>query len=288
MTKSAANTSAGPIFTVAIEQTFPVNQRIVDDELAYRIMPFSIRIWAFLMKITFIRNWITGYYEKSNPGVWGGLLSRKRYINDKLDQNTGQMDGVVNLGAGFDTRVYTLGSLRNLPVWELDQTEIINTKKKRLKKILGNIPENIELVGIDFDHDDVSETLGKHGYTNDKQIFFIWEGVTQYLEENSINEMFDFLSHANSGSKICFSYVIKDFIEGKERHGLNYLYKNYVEKKIWIFGREPEAWPKFLEKYGWRIVEEIGAAEASERYVKPTGRVFKSTPIERIIFAEKL
>ena len=111
--------------------------------------------------------------------------------------------------------------------------------------------------------------------------------MTQYLEEESITKMFDFLSHAHSGSKIAFNYVLKDFIEGKKMYDLEDLYKRYVVTKTWIFGFDPKAWPQFLERYGWKIIEDIGAEDLAEKYVKSTGRKFISTPIERGIFAEK-
>lgn len=288
MTEAAAKTGPGTIFLVAVEQTFPEDQRIVDDELAYQIMPLLYRVFVWIMRIGFIRNWMVNYSEKNDPGLWAGLLVRKRYINDKLNQTSGQIDGVVNLGAGFDSRVYSLKSISKLPIWELDQMKVIDSKKKRLTKIFGSIPENVQLVGIDFDHEDVGEVLKKHGYKEDRRIFFIWEGVTQYLEEESVKEMFDFLSHAESGSKICFTYVLKEYIEGKNMYGLEEIYKGMVKTGTWIFGMEPQEWPQFLESYGWRIIEEVGAEEASEMYVKPTGRVFTTTPIERFIYAEKV
>ena len=43
MTKAAAKTSADPISIVAIEQSFPKDQRIVVDDLALQILPLSVR-----------------------------------------------------------------------------------------------------------------------------------------------------------------------------------------------------------------------------------------------------
>ena len=40
--------------------------------------------------------------------------------------------------------------------------------------------------------------------------------------------------------------------------------------------------------YGWHVVEHLGYEELAERYVKPTGRELASTPIERMVYAEKL
>ena len=44
----------------------------------------------------------------------------------------------------------------------------------------------------------------------------------------------------------------------------------------------------FLKEYGWKIIEDVGAEDLVDKYVKPTGRIFASTAIERIISAEKI
>jgi|NGEPerStandDraft_6_1074524.scaffolds.fasta_scaffold386565_2 hypothetical protein len=41
MTKAAAKTGADPIFIVAVEQFFPKNQRIIEDDLSPKILPLS-------------------------------------------------------------------------------------------------------------------------------------------------------------------------------------------------------------------------------------------------------
>jgi len=240
------------------------------------------------MGIGFIRDWLINYTEKITPGIWGGILCRKRYINDKLNDMSDQIDGVVNLGAGLDTRVYKINLISKLPIWELDQDVIINSKQTRLTKIFGSFPENVHTIGIDFDHEDVGKVLEKDGYSIDKKIFFIWEAVTQYLEEKSVRIIFDFLSHANNSSKIVFTYIRKDFLDGNNMYGMEEIYKRFVETGTWKFGMDPESWPQFLEEYGWRIVEDVGGEDLEERYVKPTGRIFVSTAIERLIFAEKI
>ncbi|MDR3583737.1 MAG: hypothetical protein P4L59_00220 [Desulfosporosinus sp.] len=91
-----------------------------------------------------------------------------------------------------------------------------------------------------------------------------------------------------SGSRIAFTYVHKDFLDGRAMNGWGKGYKDFVTNKIWIFGMEPEAWPNFLKEYGWKVIEDLGYDELAEKYVKPTGRILASTPIERMIYAEKL
>ncbi|ATW24758.1 SAM-dependent methyltransferase [Candidatus Formimonas warabiya] len=287
MAKEAAKTGAGPTALIAIEQYFPKKERIVEDDLAYQILP-SGRAFVRLMQPNLLRSWMVRATEKDLPGIWGGMMCRKRYIDEKLIESLDQMDAVVNLGAGFDTRAYRFPALSNIPVWELDQPENIKPKQARILKMFGTIPSHVRLVAIDFDREDLGAVLKSHGYSTDKRTFFIWEAVTQYLTEKGIRTTFDFLAKAAPGSRLAFTYVLKDFLDGRAMYGWEKGYKRWVANKIWIFGMEPEAWPDFLKEYGWQVIEDVGYAEMAEKYVKPTGRVLASTPIERMVFAEKV
>ncbi|KKG32598.1 MAG: SAM-dependent methyltransferase [Methanosarcina mazei] len=288
MTKAAARTGASPTAMVALEQYFPEKQCIIEDDLAYRILPFSMRAFVWLVKSDLGRVWMVRATEKDAPGLWGGMLCRKRYIDEKLTDSVNRINAVVNLGAGFDTRAYSLPVLSYMPVWEADQPENIQAKKVRLCKLFGTVPSHVRLVPIDFDREDLGSVLASHGYSADKRTFFIWEAVTQYLTETGIRATFNFLSKAESGSRLAFTYIRKDFLDGRVMYGWENIYNKYVKNKIWLFGMEPEEWPGFLEGYGWKIIEHIGYEELAERYVRPTGRELASTPVERIIYAEKV
>ena len=288
MAKAAAKTGIGPTALIAIEQLFPKKERIIEDDLAYRILPLGARAFLWLMHSDAIRNWMIRTTEKGAPGIWSCMMCRKRYIDEKILDSIKQIDEVVNLGAGFDTRAYRLPALSSVNIWELDQPVNIEEKKTRLHNVFGTIPSNVKLVAIDFDHQDLSTVLESHGYSTDKRIFFIWEGVTQYLTEKGLRTTFEFLAKAASGSRLVFTYVIKDFLDGRAMYGWEKGYKDWVTNKIWIFGMEPEAWPDFLKDYGWRVIEDIGYEEMAEKYVKSTGRKLASTPIERMVYTEKV
>ncbi len=46
MATEAGKTASGPTALVAIEQYYPKEQRVVDDDLAYRVLPFSLRAFV--------------------------------------------------------------------------------------------------------------------------------------------------------------------------------------------------------------------------------------------------
>ena len=292
MSKKAAKTGVGPTVTVAIEQFFPEAQRILHDDLAYQILPFSMRTFVQLMHSDVTRDWMVRTTEKSAPGIWSSLMCRKRYIDEKLLESVGQVAAVVNLGAGYDTRVYRFPALANTPIWEVDQPVNITSKQARLQEIFGTIPDHIKLVPIDFDQESLETVLSKQGYSLEKPTFFIWEAVTQYLTKTGIEATFAFLSKAAPDSRLTFTYIIKEFFNGqamsKRYHMYEQLYRQYVLKNIWLFGLAPDDVPPFLSKYGWRVIEELGYDDLAERYVNPVGRDLPSMPIERMVYAEKM
>lgn len=289
MTKKAAKTSFGPTVTIAIEQFFPENQRIIEDELAFKILPLGIRVFIKCMKVKPLRNRMIHTTEKNYPGIWGAMICRKKYIEEKLGENLNQIRAIVNIGAGFDTVIYRLPSLPDCQSWEIDQIENIKLKQIRLKKVLGEIPSNIKLVILDFDHDDISKVLVSNGYAPDKKTFFIMEGVSQYLTGFGIKSTFNFLANAPIKSRLVFTYILKDFLEGQKMYGCEKLYNKYVIKdKSWIFGLNPDKWPELLSQYGWRVVEDIDYERLNCKYIIPSGRTLISSPVERVIYAEKL
>jgi len=290
MARKAAKTGSGPMVMVALEQKVPDRVRIINDELALRILPFGVRaiIWLKLrlMSVEDMVKWT----EKRMPGMWSGFMCRKRYIDDKLSEAAGiSTAAAVNLGAGFDTRAYRLPALSNIPVWEIDQPKNIDAKRIMLKKVFKSLPEHVTLVPIDLDHELLGDVLPSYGYLGDMKTFFIWEAVTQYLPGDSVRKTFDYLAQARPGSRLVFTYVRRDFIERKTSYGHKYIYENMIIKdKSWLFGLDPDEVGDFLSAYGWRVQEHLGYDELAEIYVKPTGRKLLSTPLERIVFAQKI
>ncbi len=289
-TKPAAQTGNGPTFVVAIEQSFPSEQRIIDDDLALKIMPSFYKWLIKLFQIPTLRTWFINLSEKQITGIWSAVMCRKRYIDDKVVAavSDGAVASIVNLGAGFDTRLYRLPALNTVPAWELDQPANIRAKEKGVQKALGVIPSHVTLVPINFMEQELDDVLKAHGYTGNNKTFFIWEAVSQYLTEDSVRRTFEFLSQAPAGSQLAFTYVRKDFIEGTNLCGSKKLYnQNIVRNNLWLFGFDPEEVGIFLSEYGWQLVEHLGYDQLAERYMRPTGRELPSMMIERMIYAAK-
>lgn len=289
MTNPASQTAVGPMTIVAVEQYSNQEQRLIHDDLAYWFLPTGVKLIVRLARWRPARNLLFNLTEKTARGIWGSMLCRKRYIDDKIHEAIGTIDAVVILGSGLDTRAYRISELVSLPVIEVDLPENVTYKRTRLQQIRKQLPANVQLVPVDFEHQDLATVLTGQGYQAEQRTFFVWEAVTQYLTENAVCKTFDFLAKSASGSRLVFTYIRQDFMDGVNLYGADITYQRFrAKQQLWHFGMDPEQVDVVLEKYGWRKIEQVGSQEFIERYIRPNERDIPISEIERCVYTEKI
>ena len=273
----------------AIEHHEPPDRRLVDDDLAASFLPKPLRTLVRATRFGPVRRVVIAASERSGPGLWANMSCRKSYIDDNLAESLPSVDAVVILGAGLDTRAYRLARLGDVPVFEVDLPVNIARKRAVVSRVFGAVPPSVRLVSVDFERDDLMATLASYGYRADSPTFFVWEGVTQYLTADAVRATFDQLAHAASGSRLDFTYVRRDFIDGVNLYGAPVLYRKFRQRsQVWKFGLLPEDIDGFLADYGWRLIEQAGPDELMDRYVRPAGRNLTASQIEWSVYAEKI
>lgn len=272
----------------AVEQHEPVGQRLVDDDLAKLFLPLRLRLFAGATRPPALRRLLISASEWSSPGLWANLTCRKRFVGDKLDEALGDIDAVVVLGAGLDTLAYRLARHTQIPIFEVDLPANVARKAAAVRRVLGQLPRSVRLVSVDFEHDDLLTALGEHGYHTGYRVFFVWEGVTQYLTVGAARATLEGLRAVAPGSRLVFTYVRRDFIDGTQRYGARTLYRSVRGRRpLWHFGLQPEEVAEFLAGYGWQLREQAGPEQLLQRYVEPTGRQLTASQIEWSAYAEK-
>lgn len=285
----AAQTAFGPMLLAAVEHNEPPGRRLVDDDLAELFLPRPLRWLVAATRWAPARRLLVRGSEYTGPGLWANLACRKRFIADKLEAALPDVEAVVILGAGFDTRPYLLTRRVRLPVFEVDLPVNIARKARTVRRVLGGLPMSVRLVPLDFERDDLLTSLAEHGYRTDYRAFFICEGVTQYLTEDGVRRTLEGLRAAAPGSRLVFTYVRRDFIDGTNLYGTRTLYRNVRQRhQLWHFGLQPDEVAEFIAEYGWRLVEQAGPDELVQRYVAPTGRKLAASQLEWSAYAEKV
>jgi methyltransferase (TIGR00027 family) len=284
----AAQTAFGPMVLAAVEQNEPPDRRLVDDDLAELFLPRPMRWLVAATRWKPLRRLMIRGSEFTGPGLWVNMACRKRFIDDKLTEARENIDAVVILGAGLDTRGYRLTRQVRMPVFEVDLPVNIARKAKTVRRVLGEPPLSVRLVALDFERDDLLTSLAEHGYRTDYRAFFVCEGLTQYLTEEGVRRTLEGLRATAPGSRLVFTYVRRDFIDGRNRYGTRTLYRTTRQRQqLWQFGLEPDEVAEFIAEYGWRLVEQDGPDDFLRRYVEPTGRKLPASQLEWSAYAEK-
>lgn len=275
----AADTGREPVTLSAMEQFVDDEMRIYQDPYASSMLTSSMRFFIGFCRFSWFRNWIISTSEKTMPGAYAETLCRKLFIDQKLQKSMEEVGVAVEIGAGYDSR-----SLRfSLPFIELDFPQTMKDKGKMVEKIDPAFLNRIKMIGIDFDNENIPQDILSG---TDKPPFIIMEGVTPYLSDKGVASVFSSLSKAPKGSYLAFTYIQKDFLDGKDLMKWDAVYKKYVKHGVWKFGLAQESVPDFLNQYGWQLLEDVATDDVVSKELLDK-RGLKSTNVERFVFARK-
>jgi methyltransferase (TIGR00027 family) len=221
-----------------------------------------------------IRAWVMK--NKIAPGAYEFMIARTaffdRIVEQALKENREQ---VVLLGAGYDSRPYRFGEFnQDTKIFELDAKPTQQRKKECLQQAGISISQQISFVPINFETDNLRDTLMEAGFGLEKKTLFIWEGVTYYLSAEVVDNMLAFVrSNSPSGSSISFDYAsVSD--EALNEDGAKELRKHMQSQhsneptKFGIRAGKIEA---FLAERGFEVIEHLTAAEMNEKYLSMGG-----------------
>jgi methyltransferase (TIGR00027 family) len=241
------------------------------DYLAEYFLPSHFR---FFIKFKKIRAKVKNKGNKLTPGVYEYMLARTAFFDDVfIDALNENMPQIVLLGAGYDTRAYRFAELNNTTrIIELDIATTQNRKKKCLKKAQIDFPRYATLVPVDFNRESLRNVLEKTGYENNEKTLFMWEGVSYYLEPDSVDATLEFVKNfSHNESIIAFDYAIST----SEKHISNYYgVKEFVQ--TWRKHRSNEPFKfavdegkigSFLEQRGLKIVNHLDNKEIEKTFL---------------------
>jgi methyltransferase (TIGR00027 family) len=202
-------------------------------------------------------------------------------VKDAFSQGIRQL---MVLGAGYDTRPYRLPEIAKAKVFEIDLPEVQNMKESRLQKSLGRLPEIVKYIPIDFATQTLDSVMGKTAFDVFEPAVIIWEGVTQYLPQDSIRQTLTWVGNCAAGTVLAFTYVLKSIIEKRSdipgaAEMLDWVAKNNAP---WRFGVDPSSLQVFLQAFHLKMVADVGNAYYQQKFIEPIHRKMIVTEGEKI------
>jgi methyltransferase (TIGR00027 family) len=247
------------------------SSKLGPDYLAERFLPAHFR---FFLKFKRIRANTKDRLDSFLPGLSEYVIARTAYFDDlfegALRDATPQ---IVLLGAGYDSRAYRFARVnRGTRVFELDIAPTQERKKKCLERARVRIPQEVTFVSIDLSEGSLRDVLEESGYESGEKTLFLWEGVSYYLDGESVDATLHYISSLpNSETIIAFDYAIsldeedvndhygaKEFVQTMKEH--------HADEELMFSVGEGEI-ESFLEQRHLKMVDHLDNEEIERAYL---------------------
>jgi methyltransferase (TIGR00027 family) len=206
------------------------------------------------------------------PGSYGFTIARTRHFDEVLlSEICAGVAQVVLLGAGYDSRAFRFrDALEDIRVYEIDHPGTQARKRRMLDEIGETSPQNLSYIAADFNQQSLPEVLTDHGFSLNRKVLFLWEGVSYYLPRPVVEGVLDFVSGCAAGSSIVFDYATKAFVNGDTSTYGGAQVARWLKKirEPFLFGLDPEETPEFLGARRLHAVSDLGPEDLAKTYLK--------------------
>jgi methyltransferase (TIGR00027 family) len=203
-------------------------------------------------------------------GIATSGLCRHRFIDEHLVDALPDVEQVMILGAGYDSRAYRFATeIGSRPVFEVDLAPL----SRRKAAIIASNPElfahaSVHRVEIDFRTQSLPERLAGSGFVPGAATFVVWEGVSMYLTRAAVMDTLGALaSVCGSGSVLAMDYWQR--VRGRRMYDQ---IRHVGERAIRLIGEpitfaiDPTHAESMLSTTGFDVVDLAKADEMTARY----------------------
>jgi methyltransferase (TIGR00027 family) len=250
----------------ALEARRPDSERVANDHLAVGLLPPSFRVLAEVARVSAFRRAIESIIDRRWPGPRGGQVVRTAHIDGLVEREAPDAEQIVFLGAGLDTRPYRL-ALDSVTVFEVDHPATQHAKRSRI----GRDASHVTFVPVDFSRDDTEASLLEAGFRLGVRTVVVWEGVTNYLTAQAVDDVITSLRGLlGAGSILIFTYIERGAVDGSSNFMGAAESARAVTKvgEPYTFGFDPGELRSYLLERGFDLLSDDPVADLARRYYR--------------------
>lgn len=212
-----------------------------------------------------MKRWLYRVVTKyvASRGSYEQIIARTKYFDAIFQNLPDHLEQVIIYGAGFDSRAVRFkNQLVDKIVFELDVPTTQTAKIERLNQSNLEILPYLVFVPIDFDKDILEQKLDEVGFKKDRLCLYLLEGLLQYLQPESVDNIFHQIgTYSCTGSILAFDYSYSSM----QRKENIYKWASRFGEKTYFSMKKGEIEP-FLLKYGFRLADESDSPRLERRY----------------------
>jgi len=145
------------------------------------------------------------------------ITARTLYIDRILNRAASDMEQFVLIGAGYDSRAYLCSEKHGMKCFELDRPGTLRLKTDALNKA-GIESSHVRFIPVDFERENAFDKLAEAGWDPSRKTLFLMEGVTLYLEEETVRTTLrDIAERAAPGSVLTLDIYAQKMITALAR-----------------------------------------------------------------------
>jgi methyltransferase (TIGR00027 family) len=191
---------------------------------------------------------------------------------------SGEIDAVLNLGAGLDTRPYRLALPSDFPWIEVDFPHVIEFKEQKLKQEAPLF--KLERMKLDLTSAEKRDAFLSGISNRFKKVLVLTEGVVPYLTNDDVASLAESLKRQEN-----FKYWVLDYFSAAAVQFLIRTRSKEMQKAPFRF--EPKNWFEFFGRHGWQLHEMRYLGEESRRLKRKIPSPLRMKIIRLLLSAEQ-
>lgn len=232
-------------------------------------------------------------YDDVFPGLFGHVAARTQVYDSIVAKQTPNVEQVVILGAGFDSRAYRMPCLsessrpKGLVIFEVDAPGTQSAKRIKLREA-GLSNSLVTYVPVNFESENFADKLLEAGFDKQKRTLWTWEFVAPYLTPEAVSNTVNEIHRVSKKtSMFAFDYCYKNYETYHGGAGLHRAVVQSGEAIFWTLG-PGSTMKRWLMNHGFQHGFEFGPKELETQYLvnKKTGRSYRSFGFYAIVLAK--